>query len=114
MLTLRLFHLRKLFCAAAKRSRNKRYLAAEAPRLPLDHCSRSGNCDCRYRHLDDRRQAPRRLSETGMPAQLQMQSTERRARVSRRAEDIGDTGTQRILDSLDDTYYEYLHRKLCD
>lgn len=101
-------------CAAAKQARGKRYLPEEAPRLPLVRCARAGHCTCRYYHLNDRRQGPRRASESGLPAQLMLQSAERRGRVSRRAEDSGDTGMQPMLDTVDESYYDYVNKKLCE
>jgi hypothetical protein len=52
-------------CEAALQCRGKRYLSPEAPRLPLEECSRSEACRCIYRHHTDRRTGPRRASETG-------------------------------------------------
>lgn len=36
------------------------FLCAEAPRLPLKACTNPKGCRCKYRHLEDRRQGPRR------------------------------------------------------
>jgi hypothetical protein len=47
-------------CEAARGLKNMRLLSAEAPRLPLATCDRPSNCNCIYRHFDDRRQGPRR------------------------------------------------------
>jgi len=41
-------------CPAVKALANIRFLAKEAPHLPLDGCTAS-NCKCQYRHYDDRR-----------------------------------------------------------
>lgn len=41
-------------CAAAHHLKNKRFLAAEAPRLPLEACG-AAECTCVYQHFDDRR-----------------------------------------------------------
>ena len=50
-------------CPAARLLKNIRVLSTEAPRLPLAACDRPANCDCTYRHFDDRRQGPRRDNE---------------------------------------------------
>ena len=50
-------------CEAARALKNMRLLSAEAPRLPLATCDRPSNCNCIYRHFDDRRQGPRRENE---------------------------------------------------
>lgn len=54
-------------CAAAQMCKGKRYLCREAPRLPLEGCD-AARCDCKYRHFEDRRGAPRRAEEKGMTA----------------------------------------------
>jgi hypothetical protein len=41
-------------CAAAKAIAGRRFLATEAPTLPLPECDVS-NCDCHFAHYDDRR-----------------------------------------------------------
>jgi hypothetical protein len=43
-------------CAAAEAMLGKRFLAKEAPPLPLPGCN-SQLCQCRYKHLEDRRSA---------------------------------------------------------
>ena len=42
-------------CAAAQQLKDKRFLAGEAPTLPLAGCDRE-KCDCRYAHHKDRRE----------------------------------------------------------
>ena len=42
-------------CQAAMRIRGRRYLANQAPKLPLDGCT-SGACSCSYVHYEDRRE----------------------------------------------------------
>ena len=51
-------------CKAAVELSKQRLLSADAPRLPLATCDTPGQCDCRYRHHDDRRAGPRRAGET--------------------------------------------------
>ena len=46
-------------CLVARNSRERRYLAREAPRLPLPDCD-AAMCQCRYSHFDDRREGDRR------------------------------------------------------
>lgn len=46
-------------CAAARDCAAKRWLSAEAPRLPLPGCD-ADRCECHYRHHADRRAGPRR------------------------------------------------------
>ena len=48
-------------CTSAKRHVNQRFLAREAPRLPLPDCD-ALVCHCRYSHFDDRREEDRRNS----------------------------------------------------
>ena len=49
----------KLGCSGAQAIRERRYLAREAPRLPLPNCD-AATCHCRYSHFDDRRAGERR------------------------------------------------------
>jgi hypothetical protein len=46
-------------CRNAELNVKKRWLAAEAPRLPLSGCD-AATCDCRYIHHSDRRAKSRR------------------------------------------------------
>jgi hypothetical protein len=50
---------RKNACEAVRQLEAKRFLAKEAPRLPLPNCT-AKNCGCRYVHYDDRRGEDRR------------------------------------------------------
>jgi len=52
-------------CAAAELLRSKRFLARSAPRLPLPECTKQDQCECKYRHLADRRGPPRRAGDEG-------------------------------------------------
>jgi hypothetical protein len=49
----------KRCCLAAKQVFKKRWLSADAPRLPLERCDLR-TCECRYQHHTDRRGTPRR------------------------------------------------------
>jgi hypothetical protein len=50
-------------CPAALQLSGKRFLSRNAPRLPLPECTRQDQCQCKYRHLSDRRGAQRRTGE---------------------------------------------------
>lgn len=50
-------------CAAAQALKGRRYLSADAPRLPLTDCPLSETCPCVYRKYADRRAGPRREAE---------------------------------------------------
>lgn len=52
-------------CAAAELLRGKRFLVRSAPRLPLPECTKQDQCECKYRHLGDRRGPPRRAGDEG-------------------------------------------------
>jgi hypothetical protein len=47
-------------CARATALTSKRFLAREAPALPLRGCTFASACNCRYQHYVDRRAGPRR------------------------------------------------------
>jgi hypothetical protein len=49
-------------CPAVQALAKTRYLAKEAPRLPLDECTVAA-CRCQYRHYDDRRDEEDRREE---------------------------------------------------
>ena len=54
-------------CGLAKSLTQRPWLYAEAPRLPLPGCD-AQRCDCRYKHLPDRRTGDRRrIDRTGLP-----------------------------------------------
>lgn len=50
-------------CPAAIAIRDKRFLAAEAPTLPLPMCTWPLSCPCKLKTHDDRRARPRREGE---------------------------------------------------
>ena len=50
---------RKDACEAVRALKAKRFLAKEAPRLPLPNCTVK-NCNCRFVHYEDRRDEERR------------------------------------------------------
>ena len=53
-------------CAAARELRSKRFLSRNAPRLPLPDCTKQDHCECKYRHLPDRRGDYRRIGDDGV------------------------------------------------
>jgi hypothetical protein len=72
-------------CEAALKLRGQRYLANEAPALPLAGCT-AAQCSCAFVKLSDRRTEDRRLEHAGLSASLFLASN-RRARVGRREGD---------------------------
>ena len=54
-------------CGVAIDLDGKRFLADEAPPLPLNGCADPQNCRCVYEHFDDRRTSLRRESDEGIP-----------------------------------------------
>ncbi len=52
-------------CAAAIKLRGQRFLSRSAPRLPLAECTKQDQCECKYRHVTDRRGPPRRAEDEG-------------------------------------------------
>jgi hypothetical protein len=48
-------------CAMARRFRDHRFLAKDAPQLPLAGCAHPSDCDCRYLKHKDRRSERRRF-----------------------------------------------------
>lgn len=93
-------------CQAAKDELGKRYLSAEAPLLPLRQCDRPDQCDCRYKHYDDRRGRPRRRSDQGLDASTDPDRVERRYQKDRRQQDDGDDAEP--FSVHDDSYYEHV------
>jgi hypothetical protein len=47
-------------CRAAQSLADKRYLCREAPVFPLVDCNKGGECECKYKRWEDRRQEDRR------------------------------------------------------
>jgi len=73
-------------CAQAQALRNRRFLSAEAPALPLQDCPTAGSCECVYQHHRDRRSGPRRSAETS-GVRGKAPTGERRAGRGRREDD---------------------------
>lgn len=74
-------------CAAAALCRNTRYLASQAPRLPLPTCPHPNECPCKFRHHEDRRAGPRRDSDVGGGLDSRKPVTNRRKSRGRRSND---------------------------
>jgi hypothetical protein len=72
-------------CEAARALRTKRFLSAEAPRLPLPQCTKSKECQCAYKHYADRRAGPRRQDEDAGIGRNTKVTEERRSQRDRRA-----------------------------
>lgn len=53
-------------CAAAARVQGQRFLARQAPRLPLGECDRPGDCRCRFEKFADRRRGSQRSPYTSL------------------------------------------------
>jgi len=74
-------------CEAARSIADQRLLSADAPRLPLPNCSRPAECECTYRHYDDRRSTQRRAHDRGDSA-APWTAAERRRPGGRRVTDV--------------------------
>jgi len=100
-------------CRAAEEAAGTRYLATDAPLLPLRNCDRSEHCECRYRHYPDRRAGPRRKSDGAPPtAAPSTDQGDRRTFDGRREDDRlpEDAPQQERPSPLEDTYYEYVSK----
>jgi hypothetical protein len=73
-------------CAQILALRDRRFLSVEAPPLPLAECTNAPDCTCVYRHHRDRRDGPRRSTET-TGVRSATPSRERRAGRGRRKDD---------------------------
>ncbi|MEM9620906.1 MAG: hypothetical protein AAF993_04605 [Pseudomonadota bacterium] len=71
-------------CAASKRIKNEKFLAAYAPILPLGGCTHPNQCRCRYKHYEDRRQDMRRDTDHGLPGRVWTEHDRRHRRRDRR------------------------------
>jgi hypothetical protein len=75
-------------CDAALALRDRRFLSADAPQLPLSGCSRYGVCTCHYRHHSDRRRERRRKRDSGLSDRNYTGLERRGAKRGRRATDL--------------------------
>jgi hypothetical protein len=69
-------------CDSARTLEGQRFLAKDAPALPLPACA-AAQCSCSFAKLSDRRTEGRRLSQGGLAASL-FAATNRRAKRDRR------------------------------
>ena len=74
-------------CQAVRDIQGKRFLASEAPMLPLEDCTESNDCMCKYQKWDDRRQEDRRMSDSGIGGQYFHGEEKRSIRRGRRSTD---------------------------
>ena len=79
-----------LACPAIEGLRDRRFLSAEAPQLPLPECSSPWRCKCIYRHFSDRRALPRRATDRGRSASPKTGEERRERKRGRRADDQAD------------------------
>lgn len=73
-------------CDTARKFSEHRFLAREAPTLPLPGCTMSQTCQCRYLKFRDRRAEARRLNDFSAATRMFSQ-TERRGFRGRRRTD---------------------------
>lgn len=76
-------------CAAAKALQGERFLATEAPKLPLADCD-AHSCECHFTHHDDRRSGKDRrnpFTASGYSASTGRFAQERRSPTDRRKRD---------------------------
>jgi hypothetical protein len=71
-------------CRAAHLLENHRFLAKNAPALPLRECT-AARCACTFSKLPDRRSDARRLDHGGLSASLFLAASRRKKRDRRRA-----------------------------
>lgn len=72
-------------CAASRKLEGQRFLAKQAPALPLVGCTKT-RCDCAFTKLSDRRTDDRRWGHEGLGAAMFVDA-ERRNRAGRRDAD---------------------------
>jgi hypothetical protein len=72
-------------CDAARALEGQRFLAKDAPALPLPACT-AQQCSCSFGKLADRRTEGRRLEHGGLSASLFLTNSRRKRRDRRRAE----------------------------
>jgi hypothetical protein len=77
-------------CEAARGLMASRFLAAEAPRLPLVGCAAPEACTCKYKHYSDRRGPPRRKEDISGLRRRDPRGPDRRVGQCRRVTDLDD------------------------
>lgn len=73
-------------CDMAKKFSEHRFLAREAPTLPLPGCTLAQNCQCRYLKFRDRRAEARRTNDFSAATRLYDQGERRGFRGRRRTD----------------------------
>lgn len=73
-------------CHMARKFSDHRFLAREAPALPLPTCTMPESCECKYLKFNDRRAEPRRLVDFGTTTRV-FASVNRRSFRGRRKTD---------------------------
>jgi hypothetical protein len=76
--------VRNSACQAARSLQSQRFLAKEAPALPLPGCS-VAPCNCKFTKWSDRRSEHRRLEHGGLSASIFLANNRRMKRERRRA-----------------------------
>ncbi len=71
-------------CARAQEMRGQRFLARNAPRLPLPACTNQDRCQCKYQRYGDRRAGPRRAEDEPAGSRKTPTGQERRRPGERR------------------------------
>jgi len=75
-------------CEAALALKGRRFLGAEAPRIPLAECTCAQRCRCIYWKYPDRRAGPRRTEDHSGMRRVGTSGPERRAGRGRRRTDV--------------------------
>ncbi len=79
--------LQKTSCAASTLCRNERFLSTKAPGLPLRDCDRAADCQCKFKHHEDRRGVVRRTDDVHRGIRSDFVERNRRSPRARRTMD---------------------------
>ena len=74
-------------CAMARKFGEHRFLAREAPALPLQGCTMVHACECRYLKFKDRRTESRRANDFGAATRARNEAERRGVRGRRKTDD---------------------------
>jgi hypothetical protein len=102
-------------CEPVKKLAGRRLISDASPLLPLTDCT-AKNCNCTYRHYDDRRQGCQRLDDKSVIKRLYRGTEQRVEQRGRREEDapddiLADTFENyrgKAYETHSDTYYDYV------
>ena len=75
-------------CETVLALKGRRFLGAEAPRIPLAECTSLQGCRCVYQKYADRRAGPRRAEDHSGMRRVARSGTERRMGRGRRSTDV--------------------------